>query len=409
MIEPARLRRRARSAVWHALIICPWAFGLAACIEDSGDESDPWDGTVDTLPSGTVEVRNTGRGIWDSTTPWRVIEEVRIGALEGSGPDLFGRISALEVDESGRFYVFESQAQELRVFDKAGEHLWTIGRKGGGPGEFREGIGLAWAPDGNLWVVDPGNSRISVFDTTGAHVTMKRILGGYVMMPWKGRFDRSGRFHHYGLDIDPDRESRFVMVRFDTLLNPLDTIPIPRAPDVRYFELRTGDGMIQAGVPFSAGISWTIAATGHLWFANTGEYRVFERNQRSDTVLIVSREFDPIPVTGAEVESAIADLDWFTEQGGRIDRSRIPTHKPAVSSLYVDDDGFVWIVPVAAAEDSGRLLDVFEPSGRYLGRVRLPFRLLTGPLPLFRHGMVYGVTSDEFDVPYVVRARVVRP
>lgn len=53
--------------------------------------------------------------------------------------------------------------------------------------------------------------------------------------------------------------------------------------------------------------------------------------------------------------------------------------------------------------------DVFDPAGRYLGRMALPFALTAWPRPLFRTGWVYGVVRDERDVPFVVSARIRRP
>ncbi len=401
--------RRTLGSAGSLLIVAWCGFVLAGCAGEGRTAADLWEGTVDTLPGGAIEVNNPSHGIWDSTTAWQVVEEIRIGTLEGTGPDLFGRIAALEVDRAGRFYVLESQSQELRVFDPTGLHIRTIGREGGGPGEFKQAIGMAWSSVGQLWIVDPGNSRISVFDTTGVYATMQRILGGYVMMPWPGGFDDAGRLYHYGLDLDAEPGGRFVMVRFDTLMNPLDTIRMPQPPDDRYFELQSEGGSMRAGIPYSAGITSRIGPRGYLWFANTGEYRVFKRAVEGDTALAVSRDFEPLPLTGVEVDSAIADLEWFTRQGGRVDRSRFPSVKPAISTLYVDDESRLWVVPVVDAEDRGRLLDVFDEAGRYLGRVRLPFRLSGGPIPLFRNGCIYGVTTDEFDVPYVVRARVEKP
>jgi sugar lactone lactonase YvrE len=72
------------------------------------------------VPSGTVVVTNPTQGVWDSASNWRVSEDLRIGTLEGTGPDLFGQIDALEVDRDGRIWVLEVQAQELRVFGRDG-------------------------------------------------------------------------------------------------------------------------------------------------------------------------------------------------------------------------------------------------------------------------------------------------
>jgi hypothetical protein len=41
--------------------------------------------------------------------------------------------------------------------------------------------------------------------------------------------------------------------------------------------------------------------------------------------------------------------------------------------------------------------------------VNLPFALSMNPPPIVRQSVLYGVTEDELEVPYVVRARIVKP
>ncbi|MEE8116816.1 MAG: hypothetical protein V3T28_06895 [Gemmatimonadales bacterium] len=62
-----------------------------ACTTAGGSESVSV-GTVDTRESGLVAVTTPATGIWNGETSWRVVEELRIGTLEGNGPDLFGRV-----------------------------------------------------------------------------------------------------------------------------------------------------------------------------------------------------------------------------------------------------------------------------------------------------------------------------
>ena len=58
----------------------------------------------------------------------------------------------------------------------------------------------------------------------------------------------------------------------------------------------------------------------------------------------------------------------------------------------------------------GRLFDLFDGQGRYVGMLRLPFDLRNSvPAPIVREGVLYGVTSDEIGVLFVVRGRVVKP
>ena len=106
----------------------------------------------------------------------------------------------------------------------------------------------------------------------------------------------------------------------------------------------------------------------------------------------------------------MARLKWFTDQGGKVDRGRIPDAKPAVQGFFVTDDGYLWVSATRAdTSETNRVFEIFDPEGRYLGELRLPFAMLSNPAPLLGRDRIVAVTQDEFGVPYIVRARIVRP
>jgi hypothetical protein len=83
------------------------------------------------------------------------------------------------------------------------------------------------------------------------------------------------------------------------------------------------------------------------------------------------------------------------------------TSRPAaVRNFFWDDEENVWVIPVTERERQQRVAHVFDPAGRFLGEVSFPFRLSGQPYPVFRDGFMYAVTTDELEVPYVVRARL---
>jgi len=149
-----------------ALVLC-WACG--------GDGGGDAGAVVDTLASGAVRVRNSGR---PAVAPWHLAEDLRIGSVDSDGPDQFGHVRDVTADALGRIYVLDSQAKEVRVFEPNGRHLRTIGREGEGPGELAHPIRLEWGPEGALWIVDFGNRRYEVFDTTGTRLTSRPMLAG---------------------------------------------------------------------------------------------------------------------------------------------------------------------------------------------------------------------------------------
>ena len=379
---------------------------VAGC--GGGDSAADWAGSVDTLPSGMVVVTNPAQGVWDEATAWRVTPVVRIGVLEGEGPDLFGSITAIEVDPAGRIWVLDGQAQELRVFDADGRFVRTIGRKGGGPGEFNQVMGMAWDAAGRLWVVDPRNNRISILDTAGTFLTSHRTQGGFISMPWPGGFDDAGYFYNIA-PYQSGTAFRMALVKYDTTGTALDTIHPPRwqGPE-NFFEHVSNDGnsRMRTGVPYTPGLLQRFTRSGDFWFAHTGPYELYFRTAAGDTLLMATKPFDPLPVSSADRDSAIAGLEWFTGQGGRVDRSRIPNIKPAIRGLHVGEDGTVWIVPTrpTGGDTPGTLFDVFAPNGRYLGQVHTPFPV--SGVPIIRGGRFVTVSRDELEVQYVVVARV---
>jgi hypothetical protein len=140
----------------------------------------------------------------------------------------------------------------------------------------------------------------------------------------------------------------------------------------------------------------------------TDEYRLFEIGVSGDTLISITQEHPALPVTETDREGAIANLEWFTREGGQIDGSRIPRTKPTVDYFFFDDEGHIWVTRVSSSESAGRDLDIFGPDGRFKGTVMTPFPLSLAASPIVREGYFYGITHDELGVQYVVRAQLVR-
>ncbi len=381
------------------------ALVLCACAEGRGDVE--WAGSVDTLAGGVVHVRNPAEPLWRPGEEWALEEELRIGSATEEGPELFGEVRDLAVDPLGRIYVLESQSNEIRVFDADGGHVRTFGREGQGPGELNGPSALDWDGDGRLWVVDPRNARFSVFDTAGEYLEDRTKKTSGWVSPWPGRVEENGGL----IDVSfarVDDEFRRTLIRYDSLNEPVDTFFPPRY-DAPVFELRTENALMAYSVPFAESMVWRLRPGGTLWFGVSDRYRLYERTLEGDTLRIVEKPFEPLPVTSEELEEALEGLESFTEQGGRMDRSRIPDRKPAFEGFLFDDRDNLWVRPVVEAALEDRVFDVFDPEGRWLGRVESPVALRSSPAPTVVGDAVYGVTRDELDVPYVVRLRIVRP
>ena len=386
-------------AAWPALI-CAVIAGAWAC-QDAETETG-WASVRETLPGGVVHVTHTPPA--EPATTWTLVEEMRVGTVEGGRPDSFGELKGLVLLSGGGFAVFDSQSQEIRVFGPDGSHLATHGRRGEGPGEFIDANGLMLDPQGRLWVPDSRLTRMSVFDPGAGFVESCRFISFVRGWVWKGRMTGDGRIvKHDGS-----------MLRiFDGTMSQVDSILLPSESDEEYDpndDPSSFEGMV--AVPFYASSADQIGRNADMWSAEpaASHYRIVRWKPGADTTLIVTVERPPVPVTAAERDSAIADiresLAQFRGITREMDWSKIPATRPPVRSLFESADGNLWVL--VPSVDGVATYDVLGPDGGYLGTASAPdLEPVPWLDPVVQGDAWWGIVTDELDVHYVVRARIV--
>jgi hypothetical protein len=302
---------------------------------------------------------------------------------------VFGDISDIEVDADGRLYVFDRQAQDVRVFNPDGSYVRTIGRSGRGPGEFiANGIAIDSAE--RLWVFNQGNMRYSVFDSAGALVTeMRRMVSGVRFAEWMSTFDADGALY----DVLGYRDSsgiQFRLGRYDTVAQVfVDTFLLPQFPET---------AKLFSTVTTLTPVGW--------WVGVKDNYSLAKLTFAGDTTRIVELDRQPAALTVAERDSA---LQYERELRQRVARGEYHVEtslRPMFERVVVDDRGYMWVMLSADPTDARTRLDVFDPDGRYLGQVRAPHLVDRFVAPTVRHDRIYYVTKDELEVPYVVAAEI---
>ena len=356
---------------------------------------------TDTLPNGRVHLENTGAPAWSSDERWEAEEVLRIGTLDGEGPDQFGAVSGLAVSEEGSVFVGEYYSNEIRVFTSSGSHSHTFGTQGAGPGEFNGIFGMRFAVGGELWVRDAGNNRFSVFSPDGSLV--RSFSPGFFSRntPWQLRILSGDRFLDWDIrrPHDPDAENRTDLVYFPVIspfdLSFRDTLP----PIVSRMEMI--DGM-RVPKPFSASLEYFVDESGVIWLGNSTEYRIIRRGLDGDTTLIFTLPWEPETVSEQEKIDLVDG--WLP--GRKIPAGQILEEKPVLARIIADDRGHVLVFPHLNGVSPGTAVDVFTEAGVFLGRVALPVPLDLRPEPICQGGKLFGITRDDLDVPVMVQEKL---
>lgn len=338
----------------------------------------------------------------DTVPQWTLRETLRIG--EGDeGPTSFSWVKGVAEGADGRIYIYEHSTQDIRVFDASGSHLKTIGRKGAGPGELGNAEGIVFGGDGALWVRDAENGRFSRFDADGNVLDAWTMSYCWSQGTWAPLVTPE-RIVDY--DCQPGVGGAYRVVGYRTDRSGVDSLGMQAECGTREqheaatWITRTERTTSYRAVPWAPRPASTIDATGATWCApTTATYALLRVGAGGDTVR-VTLDVPPLPVTTAERDSVIGDIESRGPTG--LDFSRIPSTKPAILRLTVDDQNRLWVRRDRAG--GGILFDIFTPTGQHEATVALEgIRSNTYSPFVVRGDVVLLIIVGEDDVPQVGR------
>jgi DNA-binding beta-propeller fold protein YncE len=83
----------------------------------------------------------------------------------------------IKIGQDGLVYILDSGDDRIKVFDRSGKYVRTIGRRGQGPSDLLSPRVLAFDSDNNIIVADNYNRRIQTFDPGGNYLYSFRLKG----------------------------------------------------------------------------------------------------------------------------------------------------------------------------------------------------------------------------------------
>ncbi len=335
---------------------------------------------------------------------------IRIGSADGEDHTLFNGIAALAKFEDGGIAVVDAGNHRVVYFDSTGRFLRVAGRRGDGPGEFRQIRTAGQCADGSVFIQDASHARLTYLDQIGALRGTEQLPVGanHDQIFWCGGTEGALiLFYQLRGTVRPGEimavstaVARLAGGSTDTLVRPGSHEFYISARHSAFTTIPFGGAVLAAGSGASAFACHTI--TGECFQFRDGIPRP------RTAVLAVPRR----PVTGAEWQRAIeVHLSAEPSRGYRNLAVNILAEIPPrtltsrFDKLRVDQDGNLWlrttdhfITPVATWV-------VLSSSGAPIAVASTPREL---EVMWIGKGFLLGYTRNEDGVEQIVEYRVRR-
>ena len=368
--------------------------------------------------SAGVEIVENSHALWTDTESWRISPEpdLVIGA-DASNPNEQLYVVSQVVLLDTVIVIANNGTSELRVFDRRGRFIRSLGGNGNGPSEFAGLRGLHSCVNDTL--VASELRRLSIFDSHGEFVRTIPLIPELLPTPGVIRgisADCRAVIVDQVVPTEPPMAGPYAQ-QMVVLRVPLDgiaaeTIAHVNGPDI--IQLAAGERLVTQRLPWGRLPDYAVFGPNlYAGASDTSEVRVYTAGGLERVIRWTATRK---PVTDR-------DRDLFREQqaaeiqedGGRFAQllpsldgyPHVADRKPVYSRLIVDDEGNLWVreyPDVVGWNPTGRDLDrdgapenwwVFDPDGKLLGSIVVPamLRILS-----VQQGSLVAIAFDENDV-----------
>ena len=306
-------------------------------------------------------------------------------------------------DERDQWYVLDRFAPQVLRFGEDAAFLGTSLRRGAGPAEVLDPVGVTARPGEGFALLDFGKLKLIQSDGAGRDITERSLHD----IPADSRlFVREGAVFYLTSTRTPTAD-RVAIVRDNG-----DTTVVlrgwsrPVAPATSF--LSCGLQNVVVAPLFQLEAAWTVSSS-NLVVASTHGYVIDFVDSTGSVRLSLRRDLSPLRVT-QEMAEAAALQQPLRGSGGcvvppseAVERRGFAPVLQVVRRIAIAPSGQLW-VERNAPPGSDRRIDIFRSSGEFLGTLPSGFPF---PLQFFRDGsFLAAATSEEGDGGRIARVRV---
>lgn len=309
-------------------------------------------------------------------------EELVIGQSDDPEKS-FSQVTALAVDDRGTVFALDFKDQKIKVFDRTGKYLYSIGKPGQGPGELGMATGLQLSHDGLLLVEDATNRRLNVFRPTGEFIkslSFSDKLGLVNIM-----MDRQGNIIGREVGIEQDKAKMFYEIKkYNPEFKPLFTL------DKIEFLLSIPGSGNKINILEMTSI-YQIGPEGQIYYGRNLTYEIKIFSPEGKHLKTVSRDYDRIKLTQQDIDEMMERVPDVASGISLKDMYSFPDFFPPFQNFILDEQGRIYVRTYMKGKNKGEYwIDVFDPEGRFIAQF-----ISRADLRLIKSGLAYGIEDLE--------------
>ncbi|MBN1271366.1 MAG: 6-bladed beta-propeller [Candidatus Aminicenantes bacterium] len=319
--------------------------------------------------------------------PGRLIltEELRFGESENLDKS-FAEVTAFAVDADGNVYAVDMKDSKVKVFDKEGGYLRSIGKKGQGPGELEMPSGIQIIPGPKLVVEDALARRLAYFQLDGTFIKNVSFADRLAMV--NIIFDKAGNVLAREMGIEGN-ELFFGINKYDPDLKSLFTL------DKIKFAIPTGGNKMNI---MDLMAIYQMDMEGNIYYTRNLDYEIKIYSPSGKHTESLTKDYDPEKVTEEDIQEMLARIP----QTSSINYEEIlefPKEFPPIQYFFLDDLEHLFVKTWERAGEKDRFyVDVFDVEGRFLTRFATK-----ADLRLVRGKKLYSIEENEDGFKVIVR------
>ncbi len=344
------------------------------------------------------------RGV-ETSNRWRVAAapEFRIGSAFDE-PTMLAGVTGIAYGPAGEIVVANAQTLQIKMFSAAGEPIWSQGRVGDGPGEYR-GFRTVEHCGGHILVADLQSRRFTLLNGAG-EVTATRLWHPLrrLAAPFRLSCTDDGAFVQLDRESNPPAEEGSytvpAIIGFGRVGGESPE-PILAIPGIDRRRHGTVDGPADFGKT-----TWAVALPQGVIViqSTTTEFRTYDAEGHLSRV--ARWMYSPKPITSGVLRSEVTERESSLPRSMRSSYRKLwlsldhPDYLPAIDTIVPADNGGFWARRFQLRSESLPLVEWWRvgSDGVLRGIVEVP-----ADFTLFRvvPGAVLGLVRDSLGVEYV--------